>query len=125
MPVQFLTAEQRANYGRYVAEPTAVDLPRYFHLDDADHQLLAGKRGEHNRLGFAVQLTTVRYLGRFLDDTTKVPPTVLNMLSKQLKLANPQCLANYHDQRQNCATSKKFANNTATEKSIRLSRDSG
>jgi len=122
MPVQFLTAEQRANYGRYVAEPTAVDLPRYFHLDDADHQLLAGKRGEHNRLGFAVQLTTVRYLGRFLDDTTKVPPTVLNMLSKQLKLANPQCLT---INVRSCATSKKFANNTATEKSTRLSRDSG
>jgi len=68
MPVQFLTVGQRANYGRYVAEPTEVELNRYFYLDDADHQRLSGKRSEHNRLGFAVQLTTVRYLGRFLDD---------------------------------------------------------
>ena len=100
MPVQFLTAEQRADYGRYVAEPTAVDLARYFHLDDADHQRLASKRGEHNRLGFAVQLTTARYLGRFLDDTTQAPPNVLNTLSRQLGFADAACLADYHDQRQ-------------------------
>lgn len=53
MPVHFLTARQRADYGRFIAEPAAVDLARYFYLDDVDHQRLAGKRGEHNRLGFA------------------------------------------------------------------------
>ena len=100
MPVQFLTAEQRADFGRYVAEPTAVDLARYFHLDDADHQRLAGKRGSHNRLGFAVQLTTVRYLGRFLDDSTQAPPNVLSTLSRQLGLAHVDSLLDYSDQRQ-------------------------
>jgi len=100
MPVQFLTAEQRADYGRYVAEPTASDLARYFHLDDADHQRIAAKRGEHNRLGFAVQLTTVRYLGRFLDDATQAPPNVLSTLSKQLGLTNADSIAHYRDQRQ-------------------------
>jgi TnpA family transposase len=100
MPVQFLTAGQRADYGRYVAEPTEVELNRYFYLDDTDHQQLSGKRGEHNRLGFAVQLTTVRYLGRFLDDTTQAPPNVLSILSKQLGLADTNCLLDYHDQRQ-------------------------
>ena len=78
MPVQFLTAEQRASYGHYVVDPSPTDLARYFHLDDADHQKLSRKRGEHNRLGFAVQLTTVRYLGRFLDDTSQIPLNVLN-----------------------------------------------
>ena len=41
MPVQFLSAEQRADYGRYTAVPTAADLARYFHLADASLSTLA------------------------------------------------------------------------------------
>lgn len=100
MPVQFLTDEQRTNYGKYVTEPTAMDIARYFYLDDDDHQHLAGKRGAHNRLGFAVQLTTVRYLGRFLDAGNQVPSAVFKTLTRQLGLQNADCWDEYYDQRQ-------------------------
>ena len=50
MPVQFLTPEQHAHYGRYVCDPTTDQLTRYFHLDGTDQAL--------NRLRFALQLTT-------------------------------------------------------------------
>ena len=54
MPVQFLTPEQRAHYGRY------------FHLDDTDQALIGAKRGDHHRLRFGLtRLQRCRPLTRF------------------------------------------------------------
>lgn len=86
MPVSFLSSEQRENYGRYTGVPSPRDLARYFHLDDADHALIARKRGVHNRLGYAVQLGTVRYLSTFLENPMAAPAPVLQALAKQLRI---------------------------------------
>jgi hypothetical protein len=99
MPVSFLTAEQERRYGRYTREPSTDQLARYFHLDDADRELVMGKRWDHMRLGFAVQLGTVRFLGAFLDDPAGVPAGVIADLARQLGISNPDCITIYREGR--------------------------
>ena len=95
MPVSFLTPTQRENYGRYAASPTPDELSRFFHLNDDDLAQIRNCRGEHNRLGFALQLSTVRYLGTFLDDPIAVPSPVVQTLAQQLSISNLNILPDY------------------------------
>ncbi|CAG7856584.1 hypothetical protein MCAMS1_01126 [biofilm metagenome] len=95
MPVSFLSSQQRENYGRYADIPTSDELDRFFRLDDADHALIRKKRGAHNRLGFAIQLGTVRYLGTFLENPVAVPFPVIQTLTMQLEIQDISGLINY------------------------------
>ena len=95
MPVNFLTPSQRERYGRYPEILTHEEIARYFYLDDDDHALISSKRKDVNRLGYALQLTTVRFLGTFLDDVCTAPLPVITELAKQLNVINLNCLAEY------------------------------
>ncbi len=88
MPINFLTQMQREKYGRYKNAPTSEDIACFFHLTADDHAIISGKRGNHNRIGFAVQLTTVRFLGTFLEDPLDVPPNVLTSIAQQLEISD-------------------------------------
>jgi TnpA family transposase len=100
----FLSTGQRDNHVRYTGAPSLQDLARYFHLDDTDRALIARKRGEHNRLGFAIQQCTVRYLGTFLDDPLDVPAAVLHALAKQL------CIESMQDASAYCSGEQRWLN---------------
>ncbi|MCS0635993.1 DUF4158 domain-containing protein [Streptomyces sp. LP05-1] len=95
MPVESLTDEQAAAYAAYRGALPRTELERFFFVDDTDRELIESKRRAHNRLGFAAQLTTARYLGVFLDDPAEVPPEVVGYPAEQLDIGDPPVLKAY------------------------------
>lgn len=75
--------------------PSRAELERFFLLDDADRKLVDPRRGAHNRLGFALQLGTVRFLGTFLEDPLDVPWAVVEYLADQLGVPDASVVKDY------------------------------
>ncbi|QES18993.1 DUF4158 domain-containing protein [Streptomyces venezuelae] len=100
MPVEFLSDEQAEAYGTFAEEPTRPEPERFFFLDDVDRDLIALRRTEHHRLGFALQMCTVRYVGLFLEDPLAVPWPVIEHLAVQLGIEDPSVVERYTERRQ-------------------------
>jgi hypothetical protein len=95
VPVEFLTDVQAAGYGRFAGPLSRGELERWFFLDDADLAVVGRRRGDHNRLGFGVQLGTVRALGTFLTDPLDVPVNAVDYVAVQLAVADPSVVKRY------------------------------
>ena len=70
-------------------------LERFFYLDDVDRALIGKRRGDQNRLGFALQMCTVRYVGLFLEDPLAVPWPLIEHLGQELGIEDVACIKQY------------------------------
>ncbi|MDW6061963.1 DUF4158 domain-containing protein [Streptomyces sp. FXJ1.4098] len=93
--MEFLTAEQAEAYGKFAEEPTRPELERFCYLDDVDRAPIGKRRGDQNRLGFALQMCTVRYVGLFLEDPLAVPWPVIEHLGQELGIEDVSCIKQY------------------------------
>jgi len=94
IPLDGEALELAAASERLPAAIAADTLGKYFALTEGDLEQVARCRGPANKLGFAVQLCTLRWRGHFLRDTRALPAAVLETLAPQLGLL-PMPIADY------------------------------
>ncbi len=90
MPVDFLSPTHRENYGRYPNDLTPEFIANYFFLDDQDREWIKSKRGQFSRLGYALQLTTARFIGTFYSDLTEIPYKIIERIATQISVDDIQ-----------------------------------
>jgi lipocalin len=61
------------NFGTFVGVPSEEQLQLYFQLTDFDREIIHEMRLPSTKLGFAVQLGIVRFLGTFFTEFSKIP----------------------------------------------------
>src|SRR5436305_3023262 len=84
MPLGFLTDGERARLNRFPEHIPEDDLSAFFLLSEADHHVINRQREAHTRLGFALQLCALRYLGFAPDDLSTTPEEVVLYVARQL-----------------------------------------
>jgi len=84
MPIGFLSPADRDRLSRFPAQIPDDDLRAFFLLSDADQQVINHQREAHTRLGFALQLCALRYLGFAPDDLSTTPEEAVGYVAGQL-----------------------------------------
>ena len=80
-----LTAAERS---QILAIPTrAEDIAARYTLSEADMSLIRQRRGDANRLGFAIQLCLLRHPGIALAEDTEVAPELISWMASRLAVS--------------------------------------
>src|SRR5512135_2166418 len=94
MPGQLFTDAERRRLGGFPAQLSHEDQVTFYTLTTADRALVNQYADETSRLGFALQLGTLRHLGFCPDDLGAAPSEVVRFLADQVKVA-PGALSAY------------------------------
>src|SRR5713101_3427513 len=98
MPVDFLTEAERGRWQRLPDTMPQDDLFVFFLLSDEDRQETQRQRDPQNRMGYALQLCILRYLGFVPDDLQATPHDVVAFVAEQLEI-DPSVLTLYASRR--------------------------
>src|SRR3954470_11403895 len=99
MTVVFLSEAERERLNSFPSDIPPDDLTSFFTLTDADKQQLPIKSSSANRLGFALQLCTLRYLGFCPDTVAPAPLPAVIYVASQLGVS-AHALASYGERSQ-------------------------
>lgn len=94
MLVQLFTEAERARRNRFPEVIVYEDLVTFFTLSEHDLEGLPRSRVPHNRLGYALQLCALRFMGFVPDDLSTTPPEAVVFVAQQLAV-EPVVLAAY------------------------------
>lgn len=93
MPVQLFTEADRARHHRFPETMAYEDLVAFFPLSASDIESMPRSSAAHNRLGYALQLCALRFMGFVPNDLTTVPPEVGAYVAQQLVVDPAVCAA--------------------------------
>ena len=94
MPASIFSDAELARLAGFPEEIPLEDLIRAFTLTGADLDLVANRRGAANRLGLALQLCALRYLGFVPPDLSVAPQPAVRFVADQLEVS-PKALQGY------------------------------
>jgi TnpA family transposase len=99
MPVAFLSETERARLSRFPDDIAPADLITFFTLSEADTAQVPKRTTAANRLGFALQLCTLRFLGFCPTDLRTIPAAAVHFVADQLQVS-PEELGVYGEREQ-------------------------
>src|SRR5712691_6303486 len=94
MPVQLFNEAERDQRDRFPQGIAYEDLIIFFTLSESDRHSIPRSSASHNRLGYALQLCALRFMGFVPDDLSSAPPEAVAFVAQQLHV-KPNVLADY------------------------------
>jgi len=99
MPVNFLSEAERLRFSSFPDDLSTKDLIGFFTLSPTDLRQIPANASAANRLGFALQLVLLRFLGFHLPELSSVQGEVIDFVASQIDVDSER-LGSYGEREQ-------------------------